>query len=454
MSMQSTMSELVRAINAMGENRWSDAIIDLRIVHERAVDNVEVAGKLAFALSRDGRYRDAINVLQDLCSRQPREPKWPYMIGYQYYQQKAWKEAIDWFQKALILRPDYLKVLYRKGYAHVALEQNNDAINAFTDCIKHWEKMSANSQDLDRAVYAKAQFQLGKLFLKKGLSRKASRHLEIAVQFQGHDPDFRYELGKSHLDNNRVEDALRELRAAERIKPGTDYIVDRLAQAYAKNGDYEAAERAFQRIPKHHRRHFVSQHLGNMYVQSEQYEKAIPHLKAALGKQTTNHNIHYDLGRAQEALGHFRDAYDSYMRAVSYRRKNFNLGFKEAEEGAKRTCQRIEELQISSGQEESKLGINEANVGVVESYNDSRGFGFITTKSHERLFFHVSDVAGNEKPRRGSHVTFSSENSPKGLRAVHINFLSSKNTEDSKAKSEHHVKKGGITTISNDSVQR
>ena len=37
------------------------------------------------------------------------------MIGYQYYDNQRWEEAIDWFTKALKIRPGYVKVLYRKG---------------------------------------------------------------------------------------------------------------------------------------------------------------------------------------------------------------------------------------------------------------------------------------------------------------------------------------------------
>src|SRR5262245_11141127 len=192
----------------MNENRWKDAITDLRAAHEREPDNIEISGKLGFALSRDGRYRDAIHILEELHNRQPEEAKWPYMIGYQYYEKKGWQEALDWFAKALRIRPGYVKALYRKGYAHVALAQENEAINALSDCIKHWERLAPDAQERDRSSYGKAQFQLGKVLLKKGLSRKASQHLEIATRINNQDPDFLYELGQCHLKNNRLDDAL------------------------------------------------------------------------------------------------------------------------------------------------------------------------------------------------------------------------------------------------------
>ena len=415
---ESATNELERATRAMNENRWGDAITDLRVAHERTPDDVGIAGKLAFSLSRDGRYGDAVRVLEELHRRQPQEPKWPYMIGYQYYEKQAWKEAIDWFAKALEARPAYVKVLYRKGYAHVALAQEHEAINTLSECIRCWEKASPEAQDQDRLIYAKAQFQLGKLLLKKGLSIKAARHLEIAAYNQAQNHDFLYELGQCHLRNNRFDDALREFQAADRIKPGTDYIIDRIAQTYAKKGDYATAERVYEQVPKHRRRAFVSQHLGMMYVESGQHQKALPHLQVALRKQPENHNIHYSLGCAQEATGQLRDAGASYERAVKYRRTNYNLDFKDAEEALRRTTEMLSSLPPETTPEPVQ-----DNEGVIESYNDSRGFGFITNKSQERIFFHVSSLVGQQKPQRGSTVVFSCEVSPKGLRAVHVELV-------------------------------
>src|SRR5436189_5691394 len=102
---ESATHELERATQAMNENRWKDAIEDLRAIHEHEPDNVEAAGRLAFALSRDARYGDAVRVLESLHARQPDEPKWPYMIGYQSYDEQHWKETIDWFTRALKIRP-------------------------------------------------------------------------------------------------------------------------------------------------------------------------------------------------------------------------------------------------------------------------------------------------------------------------------------------------------------
>jgi tetratricopeptide (TPR) repeat protein len=412
---QSAINELERATRAMNENRWADAITDLRTAHERSPNDLDIWGQLGFALSRNEQYTEAIRVFDELSTKQPTDPKWPYMIGYQYYQQKDWSRAIERFDKALALRPGYVKVLYRKGYAHTALGQEQEAIDALSDCIAHWGRMTPAAQERDRPSYGKAQFQLGKIYLKKGLSFKARRHLQAAAQTDPKDHDILYELGKCYLRLNQLDEAVRTLQAADQIKPATDYILDRLARAHAQKGDYAAAERMYQRIPEHRRRPFVLQHLGMMYLEQQQHQKALPCLELAARKQPDNHNIHYALGSAQEGTGQLRAAHASYTRAINCRKTKYNLDFREAQEALRRTTEMLAALPSPDAADTPK-----DYEGVIESYNESRGFGFISSKSQPRIFFHVSAVVGRRKPWQGSRVIFLSEPSPKGPRAVHV----------------------------------
>jgi tetratricopeptide (TPR) repeat protein/cold shock CspA family protein len=414
MSIQQT-DEAGRARIAIKECRWTDAIADLTTAYKQDPEDASIVWQLGFALSKNEQYDEAIRVLDEMHRRQPANPRWPYMIGYQHYQQGGWREAIDWFDRALALHPGYIKALYRKGYAHTQVGQEQEAIRAHSECIGSWEKSTPDAQERDQSNYGKAQFQLGKIYLRKGLSLKARRHLQIAARIHDDDHDVLYELGKCHLMNKQFEDALREFEASDRIKPGTDYVLDRLAQTHARKGDYAAAERAFQRIPAHRRRPFVLQHMGMMYLEQGQHDKALLYLEPAARKQPENHNVHYALGCAQEAVGEPRRAQTSYERAVNLRKTTYSLEFREAEEGLKRMTEAIAALPSAD-----RVHGSETNGGVVQTYNESRGYGFINSNSRGRIFFHVSAIVGQEKPRPGSRVTFSCESSPKGLRAVRV----------------------------------
>ncbi len=64
--------------------------------------------------------------------------------------------------------------------------------------------------------------------------------------------------------------------------------------------------------------------------------------------------------------------------------------------------------------------------GTVKMWNDSRGFGFITTDEDEDLFVHVNDLDPTVKDKRlvpGQRVAFDVRREVKGDRAVNVRVV-------------------------------
>ena len=77
------------------------------------------------------------------------------------------------------------------------------------------------------------------------------------------------------------------------------------------------------------------------------------------------------------------------------------------------------EIGVPKHSDEADDAINE---GVVNYFNESKGFGFIVDKqSGERLFFHVNQL--EERIRENDKVTYDIEKGVKGLNAVNIKKL-------------------------------
>lgn len=62
------------------------------------------------------------------------------------------------------------------------------------------------------------------------------------------------------------------------------------------------------------------------------------------------------------------------------------------------------------------------NNGTVKFFNSTKGFGFIIPESGNELFFHVSEVNGNE-PREGDKVNFELGEGPKGPCATKVRVI-------------------------------
>ena len=60
--------------------------------------------------------------------------------------------------------------------------------------------------------------------------------------------------------------------------------------------------------------------------------------------------------------------------------------------------------------------------GTVKWFNDSKGFGFITSEDNEDVFVHHSSIQGDgfKSLVEGDSVSFDTEKGPKGPKAINV----------------------------------
>jgi len=380
-------------------------------------DNREALKGSGWCHSRNRRHAEAIARYSRLHELEPKRADWPYALGYQYYDQKSWPEAIAWFDKALALRPDFVVVLYRKGYAHQQLEHFGPALQAYSTCRDAWHRMpDGPAREKDRKNCAKAAYHQGALVLENprlvagGSPAMAAAILEEAVGLDPADGNHQYKLGAAYIAAGRPSDALAHLREADRLTHGKDYVLDRLGQAYMALDNAAECLGCYDRVPPPSRKAYYNRNYGKALLKFEMHSDAERTLRRAVQQERSNHNGHFCLAQALECLGRVREAAIEYQQAVALRKKNYGKDFPEA--SAK--LDRIREIHPDA------LEAASADRGVVESYNSDRGFGFIRADDGERRFFHIKECIGIGSPAPGVRVRFEPAETPKGLAALRV----------------------------------
>lgn len=59
--------------------------------------------------------------------------------------------------------------------------------------------------------------------------------------------------------------------------------------------------------------------------------------------------------------------------------------------------------------------------GTVKFFNETKGFGFITSESGEDIFVHISGLI--DEVRQNDRVKFSTEQGKKGINAVNVEVI-------------------------------
>jgi tetratricopeptide (TPR) repeat protein/cold shock CspA family protein len=420
---QKTITEILSQAEQLANNHnWSEAA-DL-CIQARSIksDDIKVLDQLGWYLSRAKRYEEAIKIYKELTDSEIKMAKWPYMLGYQYYDQKMWTDATYWFDQALQRRENYLIVLYRKGYAYSQMNETELAIKAFEKCISGWCSLTdGEEKEREAKNYSDACFQLGKQLFSSGQTRKAEYYLGEAIKYDSQDAYKFYDYGKALLRNGKHEEALDQFRIADKLEPRKDFIELYLARTYINLRKYEEAEMIFERIPERKRRDYVWRGIGELRLAQDRSEEAIIVLTKATKLDSQNHNSFYLLGKAYENCGKLSKANQAYNRAISVRQSKYGIEFPEARE----RITNLEKIAEESGIDLTVLeGDSSEVMGHIIRFVVDRGFGFIKRSDGEPdLFFHISDVINSEKIEVGIGVSYIIEISPKGPRAKNVSII-------------------------------
>ncbi len=314
--------------------RFDEAVDALEVSIQYAVHDPVIASRTFFWLGeaayRIGDSRTARmyynEFLKDAQAYQQEEfPMCHYSMAYLYFDDEAYDESAQWFQK-------YLDLERGKSSASIS-----DAYNRIADChfvntrymeaIGYYEKCIASGMaDADYAMFQKG-FTLG-------LLDRTSEKVEILSQLIKDEPgsnfvdDALYEIGRSFAVLNRKDDALEYYIRLVSEHPNSSYAIksyNQLGLIYYNEGDYDRALEYYEQVatnyPGTSEADNALSSIKNIYVRKDNVDEYLAFV-TGLGQDITLREqdslsytaaeIVYMQGDCQETVRAFKNYLDAF----------------------------------------------------------------------------------------------------------------------------------------------
>jgi tetratricopeptide (TPR) repeat protein len=220
-------------------------------------------------------------------------------------QTSYWKNSFTLFSHALAVTQNNYVAYGNLGVAYVNLNSYNKAIDAYQQAIK------INPE------YAFAYHALGVACAKLSRYQDAIESYKQAIRIKPDEADAHYNLGNSYAKLGRWPEAIDAYKQAIRIQPDLADVYRNLGNAYARLGRYQDAiefyKQAIRRKPDDAEAEFD---LGNACYALGRRPEAIETFRQAIGIKPDYAEAYYNLGIAYDDLGRYAEAIDAYKQAV------------------------------------------------------------------------------------------------------------------------------------------
>lgn len=257
--------------------------------------------------------------------------------AFKYENDGRFKEAIDYFYKALTIDNDSLEIMKELANLYSKLNQNERAISFCEQILakrpddyqtrffmsKLYKKISNYDKASDHLIYLLNDEEniiqtVEELYSVLSKTSNADKILEIYQQYENIIVSgvVYYYVGMAYLikdDKSKAEEFFR--KSFEMDKNNTE-SGSRVAEVLFNNGNYEEAEKMLNELLEYSENDRIFYLLAELNYRRADYNKAINYYLLAIKLNDGKSEYYYKLGSAYTEKGFFSQAEENYCRAI------------------------------------------------------------------------------------------------------------------------------------------
>ena len=225
-------------------------------------------------------------------------------LGGALFQAGRTEEAIEQYEQALQLKPDYAEAHNNMGDALLQTGRVPEAIEQYEQALRI------------KPDYATAHNNLGDILSRTGRPSEAMKQLELALRIKPDYAEAHNNLGNALLQMGRGSEAIDQFKQALRSKPDASTYYN-LGGALLQTGRAEEAigqyEQALQLKPDYAEAH---NNMGSALLQTGRVPEAISQYEQALQIKPNYADAHFNLGYILQQTGQFSEAREQFEQAL------------------------------------------------------------------------------------------------------------------------------------------
>ncbi|MCH8329858.1 MAG: tetratricopeptide repeat protein [Bacteroidetes bacterium] len=238
-----------------------------------------------------------------------------FLAGASFSRSFIWKDDLTLWSDVVTKQDSHL--------AHNNLATEYFKINRLKKALEHYNKaLSINPN------YQQAWYNMGVIHSNTGDYDKAVEDFSRSIELDSVDPDAYNNRGRLYILQKKADEAIKDLDRAIELNPGSAlYYVNR-CEAFQLKNNMEAAFRdagtALQIEPNHLQ---ALKHAGFIASMTGQYNVAIPFLEKAVKINPYFAEAYFDLGSIYHQLKDLAKAIANYNKAIELRPELANAYF-------------------------------------------------------------------------------------------------------------------------------